>query len=39
MVKAVLSAIPNDWQALVAMDYSEGFWDRMVEKYNKLTII
>ena len=39
MVKAVLSSIPEDWQALVAMDYSEGFWDRMIEKYNKLTII
>jgi len=30
MVKAVLSSIPDDWRALVAMDYSDGFWERML---------
>lgn len=39
MVKAVLSSIPDDWRALVAMDYSEGFWDRMIEKYDNISII
>jgi len=39
MVRAVLSSIPDDWQALVAMDYSEGFWDRMIEKYDKLSTV
>lgn len=39
MVKAVLSSIPEGWQALVAMDYSDGFWDRMIEKYDNISII
>lgn len=39
MVKAVLTSIPEDWQALVAMDYSDGFWDRMIEKYDNLTTV
>ncbi len=40
MVKAILSSIPSDWQASVIIDYdSESFWDRMIEKYNNLTII
>ena len=32
MVKAVVTAIPDDWEAAVVMDYSGGFWDRMLEK-------
>jgi len=39
MVKAVLSSIPDDWQALVVIDYSEGFWGRMIEKYDNLSTI
>jgi len=38
-VKAVLMALPDDWQTFVVMDYSDGFWDRMIEKYNNLSII
>jgi len=39
MVRAVLPSIPEDWQAILAMDYSDGFWDRMIEKYDNLSII
>ena len=39
MVKAVVTAIPNDWEASVVMDYSEGFWDRMSEKYDRIVIL
>lgn len=36
MVDAVLSDFPNDWQAAVVMDWSDGFWDKMKEKHKKI---
>ena len=30
MVKAVVTVIPDDWEAAVVMDYSGGFGDRML---------
>ena len=39
MVKAVVTAIPDDWEAAVVMDYSWGFWDRMSEKYDKIVML
>jgi hypothetical protein len=39
MVKAVVTAIPDDWQAAVVMDYSGGFWNKMSEKYDKIVIL
>ena len=39
MVKAVITAIPEDWEAVVVMDWSGGFWDRMVEKYETIIIL
>ena len=39
MVKAVVTAIPDDWEAAVVMDYSDGFWDKMSEKYDKIVIL
>ena len=39
MVKAVVTAIPNDWEAAVVMDYSDGFWDKMSEKYDKIVML
>jgi len=38
MVQAVMASIPEDWDALVIMDYSNGFWDKMMEKYDKIII-
>jgi hypothetical protein len=39
MVRAVVTAIPDDWGAAVIMDYSGGFWDRMSEKYDKIVML
>ena len=36
MVKASLSALPKDWKVMLVYDWSEGFWDKMMQKYNKL---
>jgi len=39
MVKAVVTAIPDDWEAAVVMDYSGGFWDKMSEKYDRIVML
>ena len=39
MVKAVVTAIPDDWEAAVVMDYSGSFWNRMSEKYDKIVML
>ncbi len=36
MVDAILKDFPKDWQPTVVMDWSNGFWDKMKEKYNEL---
>ena len=36
MVEAILKDFPKDWQPTVVMDWSNGFWDKMKEKYNEL---
>ena len=33
MVDAVLTNLPKDWLPAVIMDSSDGFWDKMKEKY------
>jgi hypothetical protein len=39
MVNAVIRALPEDWSAVVVMDWSGGFWDKMREKHRKLVIL
>jgi hypothetical protein len=39
MVLAILKSIPDDWKAVVAMDISGGFWDKMVQKYDNISIL
>ena len=39
MVDAVMRALPEDWSAVVVMDWSGGFWEKMREKYNNLVIL
>lgn len=39
MVEAVMKAIPKDWQAVVVMDWSQGFWEKMEERYPNLNIM
>lgn len=36
MVDALLNDFPSDWQPAVVMDWSNGFWDKMKEKYNTI---
>jgi len=36
MVDAILKDFPKDWQPSVVMDWSNGFWDKMKEKYSNL---
>jgi len=36
MVDAVFKDFPKDWQPTVVMDWSNGFWDEMKQKYKKL---
>ncbi|MCX6256823.1 MAG: hypothetical protein NTW49_02830 [Bacteroidia bacterium] len=36
MVDAILKDFPDDWQPAVVLDWSDGFWDKMKEKYNKI---
>jgi hypothetical protein len=37
MVDAVLKDFPKDWQPSVLMDWSDGFWTKMKERYNVLS--
>lgn len=36
MVEAILKDFPKDWQVAVLMDWSDGFWEKMKEKYTDL---
>ena len=36
MADAILQDFPKDWQPTVTMDWSNGFWDKMEEKYDHL---
>jgi hypothetical protein len=36
MVDAVMRALPEDWQAVVVIDRSGGFVDKMMEKYSQI---
>ena len=36
MTDAILQGLPKDWQPTVTMDWSNGFWDKMKEKYDQL---
>lgn len=38
IVKAVVSATPDDWNLVVVMDSSDGFWERMLEEYPRIVV-
>ena len=38
IVNAIVISIPHDWKAVVVMDWSGGFWDKMAEKYDNILI-
>ena len=38
IVKSVVDATPADWNIVVVMDFSGGFWDRMLEDYPRIVV-
>lgn len=36
MTEAILKDFPKDWQVAVLMDWSNGFWEKMIEKYKTI---
>jgi len=38
MVSAVVNSIPYDWNIVVFMDWSHGFWQVMAERYPRLIV-
>jgi len=38
MVSAVVNSVPNDWNIMVFMDWSHGFWKVMAERYPRLMV-
>ena len=39
MVRAIVTSIPEDWKAIVVMDWSRGFWEKMAKKYDNIVIL
>ena len=39
MLKAVLEAIDSDWEVVIVMDFSMGFWDVMAERYEQVVVM
>jgi hypothetical protein len=38
IVDAVVRGTPDDWHLVVVMDWSRGFWDRMLEIYPRIVV-
>ncbi len=38
MVNAVVNATPDNWTLVVVMDWSGGFWDRMLEEHPRIVV-
>jgi hypothetical protein len=38
IVDAVVRGTPDNWTLVVVMDWSGGFWDRMVEEYPRIVV-
>lgn len=39
IVDAVVRGTPDDWNLVVVMDWSGGFWDRMLEEYQQIVVL
>jgi hypothetical protein len=39
IVDAVVRATPDDWNIVVVMDWSGGFWDKMMEDYPRIVVL
>ncbi len=38
IVEAVVRATPDDWNLIVTMDWSGGFWDKMLQEYPRIIV-
>ena len=38
IVDAVVRGTPDDWNLVVVIDSSDGFWDRMLEEYPRIVV-
>jgi hypothetical protein len=38
MVAAVVGALPADWQLVVLLDWSGGFWQRMAQEHQRILV-
>ena len=36
MVDSVLTILPIDWEVVIVMDWSNGFWDKMKERHGDI---
>lgn len=39
IVDAVVQGTPEGWNVVVVMDWSGGFWDKMIEEYPRIILI
>ncbi|HID69160.1 MAG TPA: hypothetical protein EYP35_01565 [Desulfobacterales bacterium] len=39
IVKSIVDATPEDWTIVVTMDWSGGFWQRMIEEYPQIVVL
>ena len=38
MVEAVVNATPEDWELVVVFDWSDGFWQKMIEEHPRIVL-
>ena len=39
IVSSVVNSVPKDWEIVVVMDWSMGFWQVMAERYPRLKVL
>jgi len=39
MVKSIVGATPDGWTIMVTMDWSGGFWDKMIDEYPQIIVL
>lgn len=39
IVDAIIRALPDDWRACILMDWSRGFWEKMMERHDRIEIL
>ena len=39
IVESIIEAVSNDWILAVTMDWSSGFWNRMIKDYKQIVIL